>query len=107
MAKNDNDLFERLRQAGLRKQVAKTLSGIGEGAGKKARTAAQSAVSELRSVADEIERRMPGATKTASGSTARATRSSAARTGRTNRRSSATAAAARTTRTASARSASA
>ena len=59
MAKNDSDLFDRLRQAGVRKRVAKTLSGIGEGASKQAVRAAQSAVSELRSVADEIERRLP------------------------------------------------
>jgi hypothetical protein len=61
MAKNDSDLFERLRQAGLRKQVAKTLSGIGEGASKQALRAARSAVGDLRSMADEIERRLPGA----------------------------------------------
>ena len=59
MAKNDSDLFDRLRQAGVRKRVAKTLSGIGEGANKQAVRAAQSAVSELRSLADEIERRLP------------------------------------------------
>ena len=59
MAKNDSDLFDRLRQAGVRKRVAKTLSGIGEGASKQAVRAAQSAVSELRSLADEIERRLP------------------------------------------------
>ena len=59
MAKNDSDLFDRLRQAGVRKRVATTLSGIGEGASKQAARAAQSAVSELRSVADEIEQRLP------------------------------------------------
>ena len=59
MAKNDSDLFDRLRQAGLRKRVATTLSGIGDGASKQAVRAAQSAVSELRSLADEIERRLP------------------------------------------------
>ena len=59
MAKNDSDLFDRLRQAGLRKRVAKTLSGIGDGTSKQAVRAAQSAVSELRSLADEIERRLP------------------------------------------------
>ena len=41
MAKNDNHLFERLRRAGVRKQVAKTLSGIGEDASKTAVRAAQ------------------------------------------------------------------
>jgi alkaline phosphatase len=66
VAKNDNDLFERLRRAGVRKQVAKTLSGIGEGASKKAVRAARSAVSELRSLADEIERRLPSAQRSRS-----------------------------------------
>jgi CRP-like cAMP-binding protein len=59
MAKSDRDLFERLRSAGLRKQVARTLSEIGDGAGKKATSAARGAVQELRSLADEIERRLP------------------------------------------------
>ena len=62
MAKNDNDLFDRLRQAGLRTQVAKTLSKISEGASKKSLQAARSAVGELRSLAGEIERRLPSAT---------------------------------------------
>ncbi len=60
MAKNDSDLFERLRRVGVRKQVARTLSEIGEGASKKAVRAARSTVTELRSVANEIERRLPG-----------------------------------------------
>ena len=59
MAKHDSDLFDRLRQAGVRKRVAKTLSEIGEGASKQAVRATQSAVSELRSLTDEIERRLP------------------------------------------------
>jgi alkaline phosphatase len=63
MAKNDSDLFERLRQAGVRKRVAKTLSGLGEGTSKNAVRAARSAVSELRSLADEIERRLPSASR--------------------------------------------
>jgi len=58
MAKNDSDLFDRLKRAGLRKQVAKTLSEI-EGAGKKAQRAARRAVGDLRSIADELERRLP------------------------------------------------
>jgi len=66
MAKNDSDLFDRLRQAGLRKQVAKTLSGIGQDASNKALRAARSAVGELRSLADELERRLPSATPDAS-----------------------------------------
>ena len=59
MAKKDGELFDRLRDVGLRKQVAKTLSEISEGAGKKAHQTARSAATELRSLADEIERRLP------------------------------------------------
>ena len=72
MAKTDSDLFDRLRQVGLRKQAAKTLSEIGQGASKKALGAARSAVSELRALADEIERRLPTATpeRSATGNTA-------------------------------------
>jgi hypothetical protein len=66
MAKKDSDLFDRLRRAGLRKQVATALSEIGEGAGKKAGQMARSTVDELRSIADEIERRLPGAKPQAS-----------------------------------------
>ena len=65
MAKNDSDLFDRLRRAGLRKQVAKTLSGIGQDASNKALRAARSAVGELRSLADELERRLPSGGDTA------------------------------------------
>jgi hypothetical protein len=55
MAKTDSDLFDRLRQAGLRKRAAKTLSEIGEGASTKALGAARGAVSELR--ADRADHR--------------------------------------------------
>jgi DNA-binding transcriptional ArsR family regulator len=82
MAKHDRDLFDRLRQAGLRKQVAKTLSEIGEGASKKAQRAAHAAVGELRSLADELERRLPvtpNATAEPKNPAARASRSRATR----------------------------
>lgn len=59
MPRNETDLFDRLRKVGVRKQVAETLSSIGEGASKKAVKAAQSAAAELRSLADEIERLLP------------------------------------------------
>jgi hypothetical protein len=59
MAKRDEDIFERLRRVGLRKQVARALSEIGEGTGKRAVKAARAVVSELRSLADELERRLP------------------------------------------------
>jgi DNA-binding protein HU-beta len=62
MAKKDTDLFDRLRDAGLRKQVAKTLGDLGEGASKKAHERARGLASELRSLADEIERRLPSVT---------------------------------------------
>jgi len=64
MAKNDSDLFERLRRAGLRKQVARTLSQI-DGAGKKTQRAAHGAVAEMRAVADELERRLSAAAASA------------------------------------------
>ncbi len=82
MAKNETDLFDRLRRVGVRKQVAKTLSGIGEGASQKAVRAAQSAASELRSLADEIERRLPGTSgsKTPSSSQSRRAATPARRT---------------------------
>jgi predicted Rossmann fold nucleotide-binding protein DprA/Smf involved in DNA uptake len=57
--KSDRDLFDRLRRAGVRKQIAKSLSELGEGTSKKAVAAARAAVAELRSVADEIERWLP------------------------------------------------
>ena len=61
MAEKDADLFDRLRHIGLRKQAAKALSGVSSDAGKKAQVVARAAVAELRAVADEIERRLPGA----------------------------------------------
>ena len=74
MAKHDTDLFDRLRRAGVRKQVARTLSGIGEGASKKAVQAARSTVSELRSLAEEIERRLPSASRSGTTSAAQGRR---------------------------------
>ena len=65
MAKKDGDLFDRLRQVGLRREVAKTLSQTTENAGKKAERTARAAVKELRALADEIERRLPGAAPSA------------------------------------------
>jgi predicted Rossmann fold nucleotide-binding protein DprA/Smf involved in DNA uptake len=76
---SEKDLFERLRGVGLRKQVAKSLSGIGEGAGKKAVRAAHSAIGELRSLADELERRLP-AQRGRGASASRDGRNSASRT---------------------------
>jgi hypothetical protein len=59
MAKKEADFFDRLRQAGLRKQVAKALSETGEDAAKKLQRAARKTASELRALADELERRVP------------------------------------------------
>lgn len=60
MPRRDSDLFDRLRRAGVRKQVATTLTELGEDPGKKAAMAGRSAVAEWRSLADEIEKRLPG-----------------------------------------------
>jgi hypothetical protein len=60
MAKKNSDLFDRLREAGLRKPVARALSEIRADAGNKAQRRVRAAVSELRSLADELERRLPG-----------------------------------------------
>jgi hypothetical protein len=69
MAKKDSELFNRMRDAGLRKQVAKALSEIGDGASKKVVRAGRSAATELRSLADELERRLPGWAPKAAAST--------------------------------------
>jgi hypothetical protein len=62
MAKRDNnDIFQRLRKAGLRKPAARALSELGDGASKRAVRAARAVVTELRSLVDELEQRLPGA----------------------------------------------
>ena len=96
MAKKDADLFDRLRQVGLRKQAAKALSGVSDKTGKNAQRVARATVAELRALADEIERRLPAATPASDSSgkknaakprpratTRRSTSASAARTQRT------------------------
>lgn len=89
MAQQDKDLFDRLRGAGLRKQVAKTLSELSGDASKKATRAARGTIGELRSLADEIEKRLPSSVRPASarrrsssGTTARRASSSGAGTRR-------------------------
>ena len=84
MAKKDSRFFDRLREAGLRKSVARQLSEAGDDAGKKLQRAARATAKELRAVADEIERRLPpsetplrSAAGTASTTTTRGTRSAA------------------------------
>ena len=93
MAKKDADLFDRLRQVGLRKQAAgKALSGVSDTAGKQAQRAARAAVSELRAVADEIERRLPAAAPasgSSSGDSSAATSRARARTPRSTKASAA------------------
>ena len=96
MAKKDADLFDRLRQVGLRKQAAKALSGVSDKTGKNAQRVARATVAELRALADEIERRLPAAPPTSDSSgkknaakprpratTRRSTSASAARTPKT------------------------
>ena len=91
MAKKDADLFDRLRQVGLRKQAAKALSGVSDNAGKNAQRVARAAVAELRALADEIERRLPAATPAsdASGGKSATTSRADARTRRSTRSSAA------------------
>ncbi|MGN6168656.1 MAG: hypothetical protein ACTHQQ_10875 [Solirubrobacteraceae bacterium] len=93
MANKDTDLFDRLRQAGLRKKAATALSEVSEGAGKKAQRTARAAVKELRALADEIERRLPAAAPTSDGGAAK--RSPAPRTRRSTPRSTRSSAAGR------------
>ena len=78
MAKNDTDLFDRLRRVGLRKKAAKALSDVSHTAGDKTQRAARAAAHELRALADEIERRLPAEPA----SEARAKRTPAPRAGR-------------------------
>jgi hypothetical protein len=61
MPPRNDDLFQRLRRAGIRKPVAKALSELTEDAGKKAIAAGHRAVAELRALADELEKRLPPA----------------------------------------------
>ncbi len=60
--KRDEDLFETLRQSGLRKRVAKTMSTTA-GRGKRDNSPAgvSSTVEKLRQAASELERRVGGA----------------------------------------------
>ena len=59
MARHDQELFDRLRAAGLRKQIAKPLSAIGADARQRSVKAARAAIDDLRALADELERRLP------------------------------------------------
>lgn len=93
MAKRDDDLFKRLRAAGLRKEIARPLSDAGADARKKSVRAARAAIGELRALADELERRLPAESATP-----------AAKPAATRTRSAATAAKPATTRAARTRS---
>ena len=58
-----DDLFETLRARGLRTRVARTVTdavGAGKGAGGRGTKAAQGVITDLRSLADEIEDRLTG-----------------------------------------------
>ncbi|MBV9796955.1 MAG: ArsR family transcriptional regulator [Solirubrobacterales bacterium] len=87
MAKNDRDLFDRLRQAGVRKKVAKTLSEISEDASNRTVQAARGTAAQLRSLADEIERRLPRQRPAASNASRPARRRSTGSATRTRRSS--------------------
>jgi hypothetical protein len=59
--KNSTDFFASLRSAGLRKGVAKTIADLeksGKKTGNKAEALARQAVTDLRSAADTIEKRL-------------------------------------------------
>jgi predicted Rossmann fold nucleotide-binding protein DprA/Smf involved in DNA uptake len=87
LAKNDRDLFDRLRQAGVRKKVAKTLSEIGEDAGNRSVQAARGTAAQLRALADEIERRLPSERPAASSRSRSASRGSTRSASRSRRAS--------------------
>jgi hypothetical protein len=55
-----DDLFDLARAGGLRKRVAKTISEAGGSTGKKSRKSAEKAVTNLRSMLDELEDRATG-----------------------------------------------
>src|SRR3954447_10153874 len=92
MAKSfDQELFERLRAGGLRKRVANVLSeaeAAGRGAGGRAEQTVRTTIADLRRLADELEDRFRGATRTASGGTTK--RSAAAQKAAATRKRKAT-----------------
>ena len=62
MAKLDTELYKRVRSLGLRKSVARDVAGAARraGGGKKGPQALRSAVTDLRSLASELEDRAKG-----------------------------------------------
>jgi hypothetical protein len=78
MAKTtNNELFDRLRASGLRKRVARDLSGaLSSARSSRASKATQSTITELRSILDELEDRARGgpASRSAAAKKAAATR---------------------------------
>jgi hypothetical protein len=78
MAKTtNNELFDRLRASGLRKRVARDLSGaLSSARSSRASQATQSTITELRSILDELEDRARGgpASRSAAAKKAAATR---------------------------------
>lgn len=59
-AATDNDLFNRLRDSGVRKKVAKQISGAVDSGSKRAPKQVRDAIGELRKVVDEVEDRAKG-----------------------------------------------
>ena len=60
MAKRDKDLFDKLRDSGLRKKTAGRIAEAAGGGGNRGKKALQSAVKDLRGVASELEDRAKG-----------------------------------------------
>ena len=60
MAKQDKNLYDRLRASGLRKQTARKISEAAGTGGNKGKKALSNAVSDLRGVVGELEDRAKG-----------------------------------------------
>lgn len=106
MAKKDSSFFDRLREVGLRKSVARQLSEAGDDAGKKLQQAARATAKELRAVADEIERRLPATDTTPRPGTRRRTSAGSSRASASPRTARSAGAGTRSTRSTASRPAS-
>jgi hypothetical protein len=85
-SKRDDDLFSKLRKQGVRKsaadQISKAAKAADSGKGK-AGEVLEKAVSDLRSLASDIEGRIPGRAKAETSSRAASTKATATRAKRT------------------------
>jgi hypothetical protein len=62
----DQELFDRLRNSGLRKQTAQTVTdalGAGRAAGGRGEKAVRGLITDLRNLADDLEDRVTGGSK--------------------------------------------